>query len=94
MSYNWQKTQRAGRGVSVHVFVARAGPGNELVHCSVERKSSQKMEVRRVKCRGSFSCSLLSGEGQLQRAAARCRDGENSLEHLRWQSREEFSSRA
>lgn len=71
MSHNWQKTKRAARGVSVNVFVARAGPGNELVHCSVEGKSSQKMEVRKQKyqmtflfllffLRGSAAASMLS----------------------------------
>lgn len=71
MSHNWQKTKRAARGVSVNVFAARAGPGNELVCCSVERKSSQKMEVRKQKyqmtflfllffLRGSAAASMLS----------------------------------
>lgn len=71
MSHNWQKTKRAARGVSMNVFAARAGPGNELVPCSVERKSSQKMEVRKQKyqmtflsllffLRGSAAASVLS----------------------------------
>lgn len=54
MSHNWQKTKRAARGVSMSVFAARAGPGNELVCCSVERKSSQKMEVRKQKYQMTF----------------------------------------
>lgn len=54
MSYNWQKTERAAGGVSVSAFVARAGPGNELAPCPVERKSSQKMQVRKQKCQMTF----------------------------------------
>lgn len=71
MSHNWQKTKRAARGVSMNVFAARAEPGNELGHCSVERKSSQTMEVRKQKyqmtflsllffLRGSAAASMLS----------------------------------
>lgn len=73
MSHNWQKTKRAARGVFMNVFATRAGPGNELVQCSVERKSSQKMEVRKQKyqmpflfllffLRGSAAASVLSAK--------------------------------
>lgn len=73
MSHNWQKTKRAARGVSVNVFAARAGPGNELVCCSVERKSSQKMEVRKQKYQMTFLFLLFFLRGQLQPACSQKR---------------------